>query len=213
MGEFQLNKPSAIVASLVMSSLLCGPVVGQPHHATKYSYYAIQGDTPVSIYATMIKRGPRVGGVKAYAKTLAVSTPSVKIIQGKTCQIQAFALNFNFEISLPKLKNESAITGRTKAEWLSFARFLKTHEETHRAIWLAYGSALESKVRGLKAKSCSELASRIIKLRQQMSAACNRKQEAFDTAQQRVLLQQPFVKLVLAQASYSTKALKVHKKK
>lgn len=213
MGEFQLKKTSAVLASLIVSSLLSGPALGKTRQATKYTYYSIQGDTPVSIYATMIKRGPRVGGVKAYAKTLAVSTPSVQIIQGKTCQIQAFALNFNFEISLPKLKNESAITGRTKAEWQSFARFLKIHEETHRAIWLAYGSALESKVRGLKAKSCTELASKIIKLRQQMSAACNRKQEAFDTAQQRVLLQQPFVKLVLAQASYSTKALKIRRKK
>ena len=213
MGDDPVNLPATVFTSLLVSAFVCESVPAQPHQATKYSYYAIQGDSPASIYATMIKRGPRVGGVKAYAKTLAVSTPSVQILQGKTCKLQSFSLNFNFDITLPKLQNENAITGRTKTEWRNFARFLKTHEETHRKIWLAYGSALEAKVRNIKAGSCAELASRIIYLRQQMAASCNREQEAFDAAQQHVLLQQPFVKLVLSQASVSTTALKVHKAK
>jgi predicted secreted Zn-dependent protease len=213
LGDAALKTQATVIAGLLASLFTCESVLAQPHQTTKYSYYSIQGDTPGSIYATMIKRGPRVGGVKAYAKTLAVSTPYVQILQGKTCKLQSFSLNFSFDINLPKLKNESAVTGRTKAEWKSFARFLKTHEETHRRIWLAYGSALEAKVRNIKAGSCAELAGKIIKLREQMTASCNREQEAFDAAQQRVLLQQPFVKLVLAQASVSTTALKVQKKK
>ncbi len=208
-----MKLPITVLASLFVAVPAGESVSAQPHQTTNYTYYAIQGDTPVSIYATMIKRGPLVGGVKAYAKTLAVSTPSVQIIQGKTCRLQSFNLNFSFDINLPKLKNENAISGQTKTEWRNFAKFLKTHEETHRRIWLAYGTALEAKVRAIKAGSCAELTSKIIKLRQQMAASCNREQEAFDVAQQRVLLQQPFVKLVLSQTSVSTAALKVHKKK
>jgi predicted secreted Zn-dependent protease len=208
-----LKLPAAVFTGLLALVLVGESAIAQPRQTTKYTYYAIQGNTPVSIYATMIKRGPRVGGVKAYAKTLAVSTPSVIIAQGKTCKVQNFSLNFNFDINLPKLQNAGAITGRTKAEWQSFASFLKTHEETHRKIWLAYGSAFEAKVARLKAASCADMATKIINLREQMAASCNKEQEAFDSAQQRVLLQQPFVKLVLSQASASTTALKVHTKK
>jgi len=213
LGDEKLKESAIVLASLITFGLFCGSAPGEAHQTTKYTYYSIQGDSPASIYATMIKRGPRVGGVKAYAKTLAVSTPSVQLIEGKTCKLENFTLNFDFDINLPKLKNEKAITGRTSVEWQKFARFLKTHEETHRRIWLDYGAALEEKVRVIKASSCAELATKIIKLRQQMAEKCNKDQEAFDVAQQRVLLQQPFVKLVLSQSSASTQALKVHKKK
>ncbi len=208
MGD-DLKKLAAAIVILVSTGFLAGPALTQPHQSTKYSYYSISGDTPVSIYSTMISRGPRVGGVKAYAKTLAISTPYVQIIQGATCQLKDFRLNFAFDINLPKLRNENALTGSTKAQWRNFSSFLKIHEETHRRIWLEYGASLEARVRAVKASSCKELAAKIISLRNQMARECSKKQDAFDASEQKRLMRHPFVKLVLARSKKTTNALAV----
>ena len=207
------------VQSLVLLSaaLFAGPMcdegISKPIQTTKYTYYTIYGDTPVSIYSTLVKRGPRVDGVKAYAATTAVSSQSGQLMQGKFCTLEDYKLKIDFNIKLPELKNENALTGVTKTEWKNFSSFLKTHEETHRSIWLACGSALEAKIKAIKANSCSELNEKATKLWEQMRASCTKKQDAFDVAQQRVLLQQPFVKLVLSQGVRTSNALVVPKKK
>ena len=200
------------VASTIAFAWLGASAQAQPHQATHYSYYGISGNSPGSIYTTMISRGPKVGGVKAYAKTLAISTPVIKMVQGNTCQIRQFDINFTFDINLPKLKNEAALTGRTKSEWKAFSGFLKVHEETHRRIWMEFANIFEARARGLKARTCSEMAAKIVKVRTQLAVVCNRRQEAFDNAQQQVLLRQPFVKLVLAQGTHSSTALKSRRK-
>jgi predicted secreted Zn-dependent protease len=213
MGSAPVNRSAIIAASLAVSTIFCGQVSSQPHYSTKYTYYTISGNNAGAIYATMVNRGPRVGGVKAYAKTSAVSTPSAQIIQGKTCKLKDYRLNFAFNINLPRLKNEAALSGNTKTQWRNFANFLKVHEETHRSIWLEYGAALEAKVWNIKASSCDELAAKIIKLRDQMGRECSKKQDAFDAAEQKKLMRHPFVRLVLLNVGHSTKALAVVKKK
>jgi predicted secreted Zn-dependent protease len=206
-----LKTMNVAIALFASACIFIGSASSQPHQTTKYSYYRISGNTVDSIYSAMISRGPRVGGVKAYAKTLAVSTPSVQVVQASTCQVKKFNLNFSFDINLPKLGNPGALNGRTKAQWAAFSGFLKTHEETHRRIWLEYAQALESKVSGLTASSCSELTAKILQLQKQMNADCNKKQVAFDVAQQGALMRHPFVRLVLAHSTASSNALKVVK--
>jgi predicted secreted Zn-dependent protease len=207
-----VKRPAIIAASLVVSTILCGQAASQPQSSTKYTYYTISGNDAGAIYATMVNRGPRVGGVKAYAKTSAVSTPSAQIIQGKTCKLKDYKLNFAFNINLPRLKNEAALTGNTKTQWRNFASFLKIHEETHRKIWLEYGAALEAKVWNIRASSCDDLTAKIIKLRDQMGRECSKRQDAFDATEQKKLMHHPFVRLVLLNAGHSTKALAVVKK-
>ncbi len=208
-----MKSPAICAASLIVSSIVCGAALSQPLNSTKYTYYTISGNNAGAIYATMVNRGPRVGGVKAYAKTSAISTPSAQIIPGKTCKLKDYKMNFAFNINLPRLKNEGALTGNTKTQWRNFASFLKIHEETHRKIWLEYGAALEAKVWNIKAGSCDELAAKIIKLRDQMGRECSKKQDAFDAAEQKKLMRHPFVRLVLLNGAHSTKALAVVKKK
>jgi predicted secreted Zn-dependent protease len=207
-----LKKQAAFLLGLSLISFASQSAFGKPHQTTKYTYYAISGNTPVSIYATMISRGPRVGGVKAYAKTSAVSLPSVQVIQGKTCRLKDYRLNFTFDINLPKLNNERALTGSTKTQWQNFSRFLKIHEETHRKIWLEYGAALEAQVWAIKANSCTELAAKIVSLRTKMAQACSKRQDAFDVAEQKRLLRHPFVKLILQHGTKTSNALAIAKK-
>jgi predicted secreted Zn-dependent protease len=108
-------------------------------------------------YSTLVKRGPRVGGVKAYAATTAVSSQSGQLIPGKFCSLEDYKFKIDFTIKLPKLKNEAALKGATRSDWKKFSSFLKVHEETHRSIWLACASALETKVKAIQTTSCAEL--------------------------------------------------------
>lgn len=205
-------------AFVVLGSILCAGfmserAISKPIQATKYSYYTIYGDSPEAIYTTLVKRGPRVGGVKAYAATTAVSSQSGQLIQGKYCSLEDYKFKIDFTIKLPKLKNEAALTGATRTDWKKFSSFLKIHEETHRSIWLACASELETKVHATKAKSCADLNEKTTKLWDQMRVSCAKKQDAFDVAEQARLLRHPFVRLVLSQGARTSKALAVLKKK
>jgi len=205
-------------AVLVLGSILCACLMGKsaiskPNQTTKYTYYTIYGNTPGAIYTTLVRRGPRVGGVKAYAATTAVSSQSGQLTQGKYCSLEDYKFKIDFTIKLPRLKNEAALKGATKADWKKFSSFLKIHEETHRRIWLACAAALETKVKAIQTSSCAELNEKSTKLWEQMRVSCAKKQDAFDVAEQARLLRHPFVKLVLTQGSRSSRALAVLKKK
>ncbi len=202
-----------VLGAFVAASLCSGNAFSKPVQTTKYIYYAIYGDTPAAIYTTLVKRGPRVGGVKAYAATTAVSSQSGQLIQGSHCTLSDYRFKIDFTIKLPKLKNEAALKGATRTDWKKFSGFLKAHEETHRSIWLACAATLEAKVKAIQAKSCTELNEKSTKLWEQMRVSCARKQDAFDVAEQARLLRHPFVKLVLSQGARTSTALAIPKKK
>src|SRR5688572_1302831 len=82
--EAQLNKRAVLVlGSILAASFIGKSALSKPSQTTKYTYYIISGDTPGAIYSTLVKRGPRVGGVKAYAATTAVSSQSGQLMPGK----------------------------------------------------------------------------------------------------------------------------------
>jgi predicted secreted Zn-dependent protease len=181
----------------------------RPLQSTQYTYYGISGATPATIYSSLIKRGPRVGGVKAYASTTAVSSQAGQMLQGKTCQIKNYKFKIDFTINLPKLQNEANLDGGTRAGWRNFSNFLRTHEETHRSIWLGCAAALEANVKSLRVGSCKEADARTTALWNQMKATCGKKQVAFDAQQQRALMRHPFVQMVLRRNGTSQHALAV----
>jgi predicted secreted Zn-dependent protease len=212
LGEAQLNKRAVLVlGSILATSFIGESALGKPHQTTQYTYYTISGDTPGAIYSTLVKRGPRVGGVKAYAATTAVSSQSGQLIPGKFCSLEDYKFKIDFTIKLPKLKNEAALKGATKADWKKFSSFLKIHEETHRKIWLACASDLEAKVKAIQTTSCAELNEKSTKLWEQMRVSCAKKQDAFDVAEQARLLRHPFVKLVMSQGARTSTALAIPK--
>ena len=193
-----MNKRAVLVlGSVLATSFISESALCKPNQTTKYTYYTISGDTPGAIYSTLVKRGPRVGGVKAYAATTAVSSQSGQLIPGKFCSLEDYRFKIDFTIKLPKLKNEAALKGATKSDWKKFSSFLKIHEETHRSIWLACAPALEDQGPGpFRPSSCAELNAKSTKLWEQMRVSCAKKQDAFDVAEQARLLRHPFVRLV-----------------
>lgn len=183
----------------------------QPAASTKYVYYTVKGGSAVELYQTLIARGPKVKGVKAYATTTAVSSQSGRLVQGSNCRLSGYKVSMNFTIKLPKLAGP--IPPAAGREWGRFSAFLKQHEETHRSIWLGCGRDMERKVASLTTKNCGDLNRKTMQLWKQVNAACNRQHERFDAEAQHQLLRQPFVKLVMREASTSQRALAVPKRK
>lgn len=179
-----------------MLAFWAGVASAKPAQSTRYTYYTIRGDTAAKVYASMMKRGPRVNGAKAYASTLATTTQNGKLSQGAYCRIEDYRLKLDFVIRLPKIKNERVLPPGERKRWQQFSAFLKVHEETHREIWLGCAADLERQVKAIKAKSCSEADRKANQLWEGIRAACNKKHTAFDIAEQKRLMKHPFVKLV-----------------
>ncbi len=168
----------------------------KPIEKTKYKYYAITGNSASEIYGAMLKRGPEVNGVNAYASTLANSSQAGRLVLGRDCRIDNYTFNIDFTINLPRLKNEAALKGATKARWDQFEVFLKAHEETHKTIWLGCARDLEAQVKAIRAGDCKKADKDASRLWNSMRKSCQKKHDAFDKAEQSKLLRHPFVKLV-----------------
>jgi predicted secreted Zn-dependent protease len=173
---------------------------------TRYEYYSIAGKTLVEIYQSMLRRGPHVDGAKAYASTSATSSQEGKLVGKNSCKIEDYRLKIDFVIRLPKIKDEGKLAAAERTRFQRFSQFLKKHEETHRSIWLDCAAKLEAKVARITAKSCSEAEQRSEKLWAEMRRSCNQRHQAFDAAEQKRLLQHPFLRYVLTKKSHDTKA-------
>jgi predicted secreted Zn-dependent protease len=196
------------VLSLAVLAVLASEAWAKPFEKTRYKFYPITGNTPGEIYTAMIRRGPDVNGVNAYASTSATSAQSGRmVLQGKSCHVDGYKFSIDFIINLPKLKNETALTGNTAAKWSQFKSFLKTHEETHRSIWMGCARTLETQVKSLRSGDCKSLDRQAGQLWKKMRSSCDRQHAAFDAAEQRRLLKHPFVRLVLNQRYSSSKGL------
>lgn len=199
------------VLGLVALSVFTVEAQAKPSQSTKYKFYTITGDSPVEIYSAMIRRGPDVNGVNAYASTSATSSQSGQLIaQGKSCRVNDYQFRIDFTINLPKLKNEGALNGALASKWGQFKGFLKAHEEQHKSIWLACARDLETKVRALRTSDCKTLDKKAAQMWKNMRTACDKKHAAFDAAEQKRLMRHPFVRMVMGQSVQSTKALKAN---
>lgn len=193
----------------VALSCFAPDATARPAHSTRYSYYTVGGDSAEDIYRAMLSKGPRVNGAKAYAATTATSSQDGKLRQTKSCKIENYRLKIDFVIKLPKIKNEKVLPSSDRARWQQFSSFLKKHEETHRSIWLECANDLERKVAGIKAKTCAQADAAAAKMWEQTRAACSKRHDAFDRAEQKRLVQHPFVKLVYKRSNKSTRAAAV----
>ncbi len=186
---------------LAAATLFCAmpDAKAQPASTTRYTYYIIAGDTPEDVYNAMVRRGPQVNGAKAYASTAATSSQQGRLSQGMSCEVQNYRIKIDFVIRLPKLSNPKALSAPVATRWQQFSQFLKTHEETHRSIWLECARKLETQVYAIHTSDCRVADAKATKLWTRMRQSCARRHDAFDAAEQKKVLQHPFVRLVLSQ--------------
>jgi predicted secreted Zn-dependent protease len=90
-----------LVPVLATLSFIAAPTTARPIEKTKYKYYTISGNSAPAIYTAMIKRGPDVNGVNAYASTTANSSQDGKLVaQGKLCRVDGYNFSIDFTINL-----------------------------------------------------------------------------------------------------------------
>jgi predicted secreted Zn-dependent protease len=177
---------------------------------TDYRFYAVTGSTPYDINQSILRHGPKYGGLSAYGVTTYDYRPSATCasIPGADARVGSFKMELEFLIKLPKLSSESGLQSDVKSSWGKFSNFVKNHEETHRRIWVGCAKSAETKILSLRAKSCSALSKQIDKTLLNMSKSCNRQHQAFDAAEQTRLARHPFMQRVKNTASRGAQALK-----
>jgi predicted secreted Zn-dependent protease len=187
---------TVLALAITLTSTAGSVALGNPAQTTKYTFYSVGGDTAQEIYAAMLRKGPRVNGAKAYAATSATTSQDGKLLQQASCRIDDYQLKLDFVIKLPKIKNEKVLPAADRNRWQQFSAFLKKHEETHRSIWMGCAADLERQVSLIKTRTCAEADKKAQKLWDKMRNSCAKKHVAFDAAEQKKLMQHPFVRLV-----------------
>src|SRR5688572_10994648 len=179
-------------------TMLLAPAA-QAKPVTNYTHYLIAGESAEGLYRSMLRKGPHVGGGKAYASTKMVPDVSAKTVDtGKGCRIQNFQVNMTFTIRLPQLKKSAKVDADLRKSFSRFYEFAKKHEETHRSIWLKCAAEAEAQVNKVTAKTCSEAETRGLAIVEKVAQRCDLRHVAFDDAEQKRLVNHPFIKQVLA---------------
>jgi predicted secreted Zn-dependent protease len=187
--------------------------VAQAKPVTNYTHYLIAGESAEGLYRSMLRKGPHVGGGKAYASTKMVPEVSAKTVEtGSGCRIQDFRVNMTFTIRLPQLKKSGNIDPSLRKSFSRFYEFAKKHEETHRSIWLKCAAEAEAKVNRVTAGSCPEAEARGLAIVEQVARQCDARHVAFDEAEQKRLVTHPFIKQVLARQKKSVAGLSKKRK-
>jgi predicted secreted Zn-dependent protease len=176
---------------------------------TKYVHYPVAGPSAQSLYGSMLRNGPHVGGNRAYASiSMVPRIVSDYVQQGKaSCRIQKFAIDVTFTIRLPELKQRSKLSADVRKNFAAFYAFARRHEETHRSIWLKCAADAEAAVNTISARNCSDANRKALKAIEKMNTCRASRDLAFDNAEQVRLAKHPFIRQALARTNTGTAAL------
>lgn len=186
-------------ATLICVFLVPASIAEARPPITKYSFYSINGKTIEGLYQQMIRRGPHVGGGKAYASTkMDPQVEAVTASNGDVCRIARFNINMTFTINLPRLDNASQVNPAVRKSFDNFYAFAKKHEEHHRAIWLGCAAEAVAQVKTIAARNCNDAESQGLQIVQKMARVCDARHLAFDISEQKRLANHPFIRAVFA---------------
>ena len=161
-----------------------------------YNYFKIQGSSAREIYTSLLKHAKGPAGHDAYATTAIQVFQKSKLLTAPNCRFQKLQIYATFKITLPKLQSASR-PAATQKTWQGFSTALQTHEEHHRSLWMACAAKLEQAAAGLSAKNCKALTAKFKTVWKAIETDCTRENNNFDRAEQKSLLLQPFIKMVI----------------
>jgi predicted secreted Zn-dependent protease len=185
-----------VTTGSVLSAL---PVQAEPPTVTTVKYYTVNATTAQSLDQQMIANGPVHGPGRAYANIVARPDYSGQLVQGRSCRLEDFTVRAEFTMTLPKLGAGTKLSPDLKARWDSFQAFVRRHEEGHRDIWIDTMRKAETRISALRAPTCQQLQGMIDGAFQEEWRAGERRQDAYDRADQQKLVRHPL--LVAASAA------------
>ena len=186
---------------ILLLVVIAAPATPSYASDTTYKHYGVNGKDALDILLAINQRGPKLHGNSAIATiAIDVDVDGKFVPQGNYCAVSGFKMRPKFVITLPKLKNETSLDGKTRNAWKLFYEKSKWHEEEHRRIWLDCIDKTERQLRPLRAKSCDALADRFAELYKASYDLCEKRHRLFDAKEEKRLEREPLVASALGQA-------------
>lgn len=157
------------------------PAASELRHTTAYRTNPIHGTTPAQLWRSMRAHpiidedGPALANI-THDHTLSVETER----SGGSCRVSNLDFRWKFVITLPKAVDEARMSGATRGMWREFTRFLKRHEERHRAIFLECGRDFLARAARITGGTCFGMKRKVQRFIDKEYAACMARQRAFD---------------------------------
>jgi predicted secreted Zn-dependent protease len=185
-----------IIRRVVFGLALCGalfnPAAAEITSQTNYSYFPVSGDSLAQMYSSMLRTGPVSNGTRGLGATSVQRGDALGLAHCK--RYGTYPLAMVFVIKLPAPSGGRQLSSSDKAVWAQFARFVKTHELGHRAIWLAEAARWQKDLNVRKLGSCDAASAKAQQIWSKFMAACVSRHAAYDAAQRSKLMAQPFFK-------------------
>ena len=191
--------------AMIMMTLAVLVAFGSPPAAqagvvsrTGVMHFTLSGTSERALLDQFVRRGPKVGGRHAFARTRVRSRMRATLagVAGR-CVVRRLTLTMRFQILLPRADKERRFPPAMKRRWRAFLAHLRRHEERHKRIWLACGREAERRLKGLHASSCRALNRRMKRIYHAVMARCDARHAAFDARESRLVLRQPFIRAAL----------------
>ncbi len=183
------------VGAIVVSTAM--PAQADQH--IKLKYFDVTGKSSAEIVKSLLRRAPRVGGIRAYGTTKPRFRQKGNLFSnGKSCKVRDFSVTSTFEIELPKLRNEKYLSERARPAWDEFVEFVKIHEYQHTIVFDQCVCNFVNEVKKFEARTCRTVERRISRLLRQSLEKCQKQHEAIDDRDQQELLRQPLVRQAIA---------------
>ena len=195
-GEHRL---AAILAVIVLSAACSsGAAVAAPNVSTKFKSYSVPGSSAQQLFSHMSRYGPHANGSPALATTAASFSHSAKLDEKRSCRLRDYTVNMSFVITLPKARNQNAMSKPLRKRWKQFASHARWHELQHKAIWIGCAKKIERKVRQIGRQSSCEVAwSKARNIANAELARCDQLHAAFDNKESTRAASLPLIKQAL----------------
>ncbi|MGI9482253.1 MAG: DUF922 domain-containing protein [Hyphomicrobiales bacterium] len=178
-----------------------------PNVSTKFKSYSVPGSSAQQLFSHMSRYGPHANGSPALATTAASFSHSAKLDQGRNCRLRNYKVNMSFVITLPKARNQAAMSKPLRKRWKQFASHARWHELQHKAIWVTCAKRIESKVRRIGSQpSCNVAWVKARAIANAELARCDGLHAAFDNKESTRAASLPLIKQALRPAKSSQKS-------
>ncbi|HMN87277.1 MAG TPA: DUF922 domain-containing protein [Bauldia sp.] len=167
-------------ATLIAAS----PGTADVRTTTSTRAYMVGGTTASSLVSYM-RSNPFPGD---YGNAVANIRPTYSLSVGTTtgkggCSAGNVSLRIHFTMTLPKARSSAGMSAGTRSAWNSFAAYARSHEETHRRIYVGCANSFVAKARKVTAASCGAVQATVRRLLEAEKRSCEAKNRAYDRAE------------------------------
>ncbi len=191
-----------LLKSLCAVVLLLLPVeaLAAGKSVTSYTYYTVDGSSAGQILLSLTRKGPRLGGIKAFGTTHAKFAQNGRMLSnGKNCKVDRLSFSGRYVIRLPRHRAENRIAGASVGAWNQFENYVRVHENQHVVIWNQCIGELERAARSVTAKNCNGVERKIAQVAERIRNQCQKRHEQFDARAQQQLPSLPLIRQALSQ--------------